>query len=196
MKWTEERIQAEILRVMQAEQLTERLPSLEELARYSPCSYSVKKHGGMKHFSELIGLPDARTYCHEKIPKTCPICGKEFLGARATAIYCSQKCANQKEHTCLECGRVFLGTVTQIYCSSACKLKAKKKGPAGQTEKETQTRWSYSGIRPSRAFEKDAEAKKQGLSYVDVQKQEYPIEKIDLTKYTGMKTWAERQEER
>lgn len=108
MKWTEERIQAEILRVMQAEQLTERLPSLEELARYSPCSYSVNKFGGMKRFSELIGLPDARTYCHEKIPKTCPICGKEFLGARATAIYCSQKCANQKEHTCLECGRVFL----------------------------------------------------------------------------------------
>lgn len=49
---------------------------------------------------------------------------------------------------------------------------------------------------PSKAFELEREARKDGLHYADIQKQNCPVEPINLADYAGMKTWEERQVER
>jgi len=67
--------------------------------------------------------------------RTCEVCGKTFIAAKAHALYCSAACkrtvllrrrhaaGRQRRHRrCPRCGNLFVATRSDgLYCSNACR---------------------------------------------------------------------------
>lgn len=75
----------------------------------------------------------------------CVVCGKEFTHKNPRALTCSRECRDEKyrtermnkEQTCVYCGKKFIGSVSQTYCSDECRtngrlMRIKKPRPANK----------------------------------------------------------------
>lgn len=64
----------------------------------------------------------------------CIVCGKEFTHKNPRATTCSRECRNEKyrvermntEQICVYCGKKFIGSVSQTYCSDECRAKGRQ----------------------------------------------------------------------
>ncbi len=88
---------------------------------------------------------ETRKKPEKKYKVVCEICGKEFMAASKRAAICSDECRKERNRRYLKAART---------AQAAEKPKEKPKG-----------------IRPSRAFEIEAEARKVGKHYADIQKE-------------------------
>lgn len=110
----------------------------------------------------------------EKHPLTvCPCCGQKFYKTDGRK-YCSPECyakaasekaksrQSQQTQTCLWCGKEYLGYNGRKYCGSVCKKEARQ----SQSKEDTRKTWE------GNLNEKLKQAKGQGMSYAEMQKQE------------------------
>lgn len=171
-KWTEKRLVEEIKAVVKKLELN-RLPSVKEFKEHANGGYdAINKLGGFPYFSKLLNLPTAKTSL--KYTHTCQVCGKEFQTIRESSRFCSQTCRNKHNAKCVICGTPTGGG---SYCSDICRMIA-----ARQRGKVLS---NYKGVSPSRAFQKEREARKRGLHFSDFQKADTldMAGSIDTSKY-------------
>ena len=192
--WSKDAIEKELIRIMEIENIPH-LPDTRMIQKHSTCYNQIQKtYGGLKFFSERMGIPTKQKYNWQKVKRICKVCGKEFVGVRSSN-FCSSKCRNTKERICPVCGKKFVGV--RKYCSDECMMVAARENGRNSGRKRLENKKEhtvYDGIRQSQAFIKEREARKAGLRYADIQIAENPVEKIDLSAYEGLKTWAERME--
>lgn len=80
------------------------------------------------------GKPKRRRVVHEE--RICPVCGKHFVPARSSKIFCCSSCScknfNRKNRkiyrrVCPVCGKEFeTAYVKKLWCSAKCKQKAER----------------------------------------------------------------------
>ena len=198
-KWdSPESIEKELIRIMELENI-QHLPDVRMIQKHSTCYNQIQKtYGGLKFFSNRMGIPTKQKYNWQKVKRICKVCGKEFEGVRSSN-FCSSKCCNTKERICPVCGKKFVGV--RKYCSDDCMMvAARENGRESSRKRLEKKRFTvYDGIHQSQAFRKEREMRELGLRFADAQtKETYDdyAEKIDLSAYDGLKTWAERMEVR
>lgn len=197
-KWdSPESIEKELIRIMELENI-QHLPDLKMLRKHSTCYNQIQKtYGGLKFFSERMGIPTKQKYNWQKVKRICKVCGKEFEGVRSSN-FCSSKCRNTKERICPVCGKKFVGV--RKYCSDECMMVAARENGRNSGRKRLENKKEptvYDGIHQSQAFRKEREMRELGLHFADAQtKETYDdyAEKIDLSVYEGLKTWEERMD--
>lgn len=154
--WTEEKITEEILKVVKLLNL-ERMPSLAEYQINASGGYdALIRYGGMKRFSKVVNLPVERKIRQKRrFLHTCKVCGKQFTSTGTTTICCSEKCRVERRRE----------RERQRYQEKSLRTGA--------------------GIRPSGAFKKERELRKNGLHYRDAQVAETlaMVGSIDTSRY-------------
>lgn len=142
-KWTDEKLISEIKRVMELLNILDRLPTVRDMQKHSPCYDSIAKSGGMKRLAEMVRLPVAGDVIVYE--KACAICGKPFTSRYRSTRCCSKTCRNK-----------------------LCLIEKQKPKP----EKESRAReiMTMKDVRRSKAFEKEQAARENGMHYADLQK--------------------------
>ena len=145
------------------------LPTARQLAGFGIHSNQLMSVGGLTKISKITKIPmKGRAYARGK--KAKKLSEKEII----------QKILDYKESLGLD----HLPTLTQLYEIGLTQNHLKRIGGLTRVSKEYGIPFKRTGrepkkalgagqrIRPSRAFEKEREARKQGLHYADLQKAE------------------------
>lgn len=144
------------------------LPTARQLAGFGIHSNQLMSAGGLSEVSRITGIPmKGRAYARGK--KAKKLSEEEII----------QKILDSKEALGID----YMPTVLQLYEIGLTQNDLKRIGGLTRVSREYGILFKRTGrepkkvragqnIRPSRAFEKEQEARKQGLHYADLQKAE------------------------